>query len=182
MPGNNSSVGKSKRSRTTHGNKWLRSALTECAWAASRKNDCFLKEKVLAHHFEKAGKPAPAVVVEVAHALLRLIYEVLKTGQPYKNRQAEPLKEHQKQRLITHYVRRLGKLGGTGVEETRGAVTASLTSTPSRRPRGGPFGMDWSRGPEDSAPPQPKTPGTAPAGRPRAGRTFAALRRRPSTP
>ena len=31
--------------QTTGGNRWLRSALVECAWAAASKNDCFLKEK-----------------------------------------------------------------------------------------------------------------------------------------
>jgi transposase len=44
-PGNNRSAGKSKSSHTNKGNPWLRSALTECAQGASKKKNCFLKEK-----------------------------------------------------------------------------------------------------------------------------------------
>ena len=44
-PGNNRSAGKDKSSHTTRGDPWLRSALTECAWAAANVKTCFLKEK-----------------------------------------------------------------------------------------------------------------------------------------
>ena len=44
-PGNNRSAGKNKGSKTTKGNRWLRGALTECAWGVSAKKNCFLKEK-----------------------------------------------------------------------------------------------------------------------------------------
>ena len=43
-PGNNRSADKNHGSRTTGGNPWLRSALTECAWAAAARKNCFLKE------------------------------------------------------------------------------------------------------------------------------------------
>ena len=44
-PGNNGSAGKNRSNRSTGGNRWLRGALTECAWAAAAKKNCFLKEK-----------------------------------------------------------------------------------------------------------------------------------------
>lgn len=44
-PANKESEGKKKGSQTTKGNPWLRSALTECAWAAAAKKNCFIKEK-----------------------------------------------------------------------------------------------------------------------------------------
>jgi transposase len=40
-PGNNRSAGKNKGSKTTKGNRWLRGTLTECAWGASAKKNCF---------------------------------------------------------------------------------------------------------------------------------------------
>jgi transposase len=40
-PGNEESAGKRKRTATTHGNRWLRRALCQSAWAASRKKDCY---------------------------------------------------------------------------------------------------------------------------------------------
>lgn len=109
-PGNNVSAGKSKSSHSTGGNPWLRSALTECAWAAACKKDCFLKEKFWRLTTKHAGKKPPAVLA-VAHVLLLLVREVLLTGQPYHERAAPTLTESQRQRLIRHHVRRLGKLG-----------------------------------------------------------------------
>jgi len=110
-PGNNQSGGqKNKGGSTTGGNPWLRSALTECAWAAARKKRCFLKDKFWRIATKHGGKKAPAVVA-VAHLLLILVYQVLRTGQPYQEREAAGMTEPQRQRLIRHHVRRLGKLG-----------------------------------------------------------------------
>jgi transposase len=109
-PGNNRSAGKNKSSRTTGGNPWLRSALTECAWAAAAKKDCFLKDKFWRITSKSGGEKAPATVA-VAHTLLLLAYEVMRTHQPFQDRRAPPLDEPQKQRLIQHHIRRLGKLG-----------------------------------------------------------------------
>jgi len=109
-PGNNRSAGRNKSSRTTGGNPWLRSALTECAWGASSKKGCYLKEKFWRLTSKHAGKKAPAVIA-VAHQLLMLIYDVLRTGKPYEPKQPPLLNPAQQERLIRHHVRRLGKLG-----------------------------------------------------------------------
>jgi transposase len=120
-PGNNRSAGKNKSSHTTGGNPWLRGALTECAWAAAAKKDCFLKEKFWRIVSKSGGEKAPAIVA-VAHTLLLLVYQVLQTQTPFQDRTAPPLDERQKQRLIRHHIRRLGKLGI--------AVRATTPSTP----------------------------------------------------
>jgi transposase len=109
-PGNNRSAGKSKSSRTTGGNPWLRSALTESAWAATAKKNCYLKEKFWRLTSKSGGKKAPALIA-VAHQLLVLVYQVLDTNQPYQERGTPPLLESQRQRLIRHHFHRLGKLG-----------------------------------------------------------------------
>ena len=109
-PGNNRSAGKNKSSRTTGGNRSLRGALTECAWAAASKKDCFLKDKFWRITSKSGGKKAPALIA-VAHMLVKLVYQVLDTGQPYQYQQPPPLNPNQQQRLIRHHVRRLGKLG-----------------------------------------------------------------------
>lgn len=109
-PGNNRSAGKSRSRRPTGGNPWLRGALTECAWAAAAKKNCFLKEKFWRITTKSGGKKNSALVA-VAHTVLQLVYEVLRTGEPYRDRQAPTLTEPQKQRLIRHHVRRLGRLG-----------------------------------------------------------------------
>jgi len=109
-PGNNRSAGRNKSNHTTRGNRWLRGALSECAWAAAAKKDCFLKEKFWRLVTKAHGKKQPAVVA-VAHTILQLVYEVLRSREPYRDRQAPPLSEQQKERLIRHHVRRLGRLG-----------------------------------------------------------------------
>jgi transposase len=109
-PGNNRSAGRNGSTRPTGGNPWLRGALTECAWAAAAKKNCFLKEKFWRLTTKSGGKKNSALVA-VAHSILRLIYDVLQTGQPYHDRQVPALSEQQKERLIRHHVRRLGKLG-----------------------------------------------------------------------
>jgi transposase len=80
-PGNNRSAGKNRSSHTTRGNQWLRGTLTECAWAASAKKNCFLKDKFWRITTKSGGKKSPAVVA-IAHTLLILTYQVLITGQP----------------------------------------------------------------------------------------------------
>jgi hypothetical protein len=109
-PGNNRSAGKNKSSRTTGGNPWLRAALTECAWAAAAKKDCFLKGKFWRIVTKSGGEKAPAIIA-VAHTLLLLVYQVLQSKQAFEDRTAPPMDERQKERLIRHHIRRLGKLG-----------------------------------------------------------------------
>jgi hypothetical protein len=109
-PGNNESAGKSKGNKTTKGNKFVKSALTECAWGAARKKGCFLKDKFWRVKTKAKGKDGPAVVA-VAHTLLKLMFNVLTAGEPYLERGVPELDERQKERAIRHHVRRLGKLG-----------------------------------------------------------------------
>jgi transposase len=109
-PGNNRSAGKSKSSHTNKGNPWLRSALTECAQGAAKKKDCFLKDKYWRITTKHGGKRAPAVMA-VAHNLLRFVFQVLSTGKPYQERSTTPLEPQQRERMIRHHLRRLGKLG-----------------------------------------------------------------------
>jgi transposase len=42
VPGSFESAGKRKSSRTRHGNRWLRRALCQSAWAVAHKKDCYL--------------------------------------------------------------------------------------------------------------------------------------------
>ncbi len=109
-PGNNRSAGKNKSSHTNKGNPWLRGALTECAQGASKKKDCFLKEKFWRITTKHGGKRGPGTIA-VAHNLLRFVFQVLSTGKPYHDKTATPLEPQQKQRMIRHHLRRLGKLG-----------------------------------------------------------------------
>jgi hypothetical protein len=130
-PGNNRSAGKDKGSKPTRGNRWLRAALTECAWAVSTKKNGDLKEKFWRLSAKKQHK-TPAVVA-VAHVLLVLVYHVLRTGRPYKDRGVPVLNDKQKNRLIRHHIRRLGKLGVTVYStNTRSSSTDNQLGTQAR--------------------------------------------------
>lgn len=111
-PGNNRSAGRSKSSHTGKGNPWLRGALCESAWAISRMKSGHLRDKFW--RIASKGDPKrsrPVAIVAVAHDLLKLAYFVLQRGTPYEEERGKPMTEQQRQRLIKHHLRRLGKLG-----------------------------------------------------------------------
>ena len=129
-PGNRRSAGKDKGGRTTRGNRWLRATLTQCAWAASAKQDCHLKGKF----WRLASEGKKRAVIAVAHALLVIAYQVLKQGRPYQENGKPDIEERQKRRLIRHHVRCLGRLGvNVGFSSQRHHTTCLQTdaSTPS---------------------------------------------------
>jgi len=106
-PGNNRSAGKNKSSATTEGSPWLKAALTESAWAISHTKRGQLRDK----YWRLAAKNRSKAIVAVAHDVLRLAYAVLQRGTAYEERGGQPMSQAQRQRLIQHHVRRLGKLG-----------------------------------------------------------------------
>jgi transposase len=106
-PGNNCTGGKAKPAKIPRGNRWLRTTLVECAWAASKKKNCFLKDRF----WRLAARGKKRALVAIAHTILLLIYRSLASGQHYQERGSVEVDETKRQRLIRHHVRRLGRLG-----------------------------------------------------------------------
>jgi transposase len=106
-PGNNCTGGKAKPARIPRGNRWLRTTLVECAWAASKKKNCFLKDRF----WRLAARGKKRALVAIAHTILVLVYRALASGQQFQERGSVEVNETQRQRLIRHHVRRLGRLG-----------------------------------------------------------------------
>ncbi len=106
-PGNKKSAGKNFRGHTTRGNRWLRAALTECAWAASKAKDSPLRDKF----WRLAAGSKKKAVIAVAHGLLIEIRRVLLTKQPSHQRSSPPVDEKRRKRMIRHHLRCLGRLG-----------------------------------------------------------------------
>ncbi len=79
-PGNHESAGKKHNVRRRRGNPYLQSALVECALAASRKKNTYLREK---YHRLKARRAPMAALFAIAHKLSRAVYRVITTGEPY---------------------------------------------------------------------------------------------------
>jgi len=80
-PGNNESAGKHKSGRCRKGNRVIRQLLCEIANAAIKTNSQF-KGKYRALVIRRGHKRS---IIAVGHKLLRVIYTVLKTQQPYRD-------------------------------------------------------------------------------------------------
>ena len=74
-PGNNISANKRRTGKTRKGQKWLRTALAEAAWAASRTKDTYLSAQF---HRLRARRGAKRAAVAVAHSILTIVYHLTK--------------------------------------------------------------------------------------------------------
>lgn len=107
-PGNNQSAGKRHSGRTGKGNDWLRSALTEAAWAAVKVKDCYL---AAVYHRLVGRRGAKRAIIAVAHHILIAAYYMLKRDEPYQDHGPLQFDELRKQRLAHRLRYRLEKLG-----------------------------------------------------------------------
>jgi transposase len=107
-PGNEESAGKRTKSRTTKGNAWLRSALTEAAWAASRTKDSYLgaQYRRLA---ARCGKKR--ALTAVGHTLLVIFYHMLEAAIPYKELGPDFFDKLKPEQYRRYLVKRLESLG-----------------------------------------------------------------------
>ena len=79
-PRNDESAGKIQSRKTLHGNKYLRKALIQVSWVASRSNKTFLgkKHKQLAKRMK-----SQKALLAIARKMLVIIFNVLQTGRPF---------------------------------------------------------------------------------------------------
>ena len=80
-PGNDESAGKRKSGKTRKGSKWLRAALTEAAWAASRTKSYLGAQ----YHRIARRRGKKRAAVAVAHSILVIAYHLLKDGTTYQD-------------------------------------------------------------------------------------------------
>ena len=107
-PGNRESAGKRKSGHTNHGNRWLRTALVQAAWAASHSKNTYLA----AQYRRLAGRRGKKrAIVAVGHTMLVMIYHMLKDGVDYQELGHDYLDRLQPHRLTRYLVKRLESLG-----------------------------------------------------------------------
>jgi transposase len=82
-PGNHRSAGKRQSGRTTPGDKWLRSALIQAAWAASHTKATLLGA-TYRRWVKRMGRKR--AVVALGHKILKIVYEVLSQETEYEER------------------------------------------------------------------------------------------------
>lgn len=81
-PRNEESAGKIKSRRITHGNKYIRKTMIECAWGASKTQNCFFFKYSYTQTVVRK-KNAMKVKVAIARKMLTAIWHVLSEGKPY---------------------------------------------------------------------------------------------------
>jgi transposase len=107
-PGNNESAGKKKPGVTTHGNKHLKTILTEFGWIASKMKGTYLWSK---YHSLVGRRGKKKALVAVGHKILVMCYHILKHKVPYKELGPRYLDERKKDRIAKSYIKRLTNLG-----------------------------------------------------------------------
>lgn len=109
-PGNHESAGKRQKGTTRKGNRWLRVALTEAAYAAGRCKDGYLQAQ---YHrlIRRRGKQKAAIAV--GHSILVIVYYLLTTGEDYHDLGADHFDQRDRAALERRLVRQLEALGNT---------------------------------------------------------------------
>lgn len=107
-PGNNESAGKKKSGRTRRGNNYLKTALVQAAWAASRTKGTYLQSKFKALVTRKGGKKA---AIAISHKILVACYHMLKKKVPFDELGAQYLDQLQAERKVKYHIKKLEEMG-----------------------------------------------------------------------
>jgi transposase len=92
-PGNNESAGKHRSAKTRKGNRELREALVEAAWAAGRTGT-YLGARFRRLHRRFGKKGGAKAAVAIAHDLIVIVWHVLHDGSDYRDLGADWFTRH----------------------------------------------------------------------------------------
>lgn len=107
-PGQKESAGKKKRAKLRHGNNYLKAMMIECAWAAIKTKNTYLRSKYYSLIPRMGKKKALAAI---AHKMVIACYFILKDKVPYQELGEEYLNQKKHDKLVKYHVKRLEKLG-----------------------------------------------------------------------
>jgi transposase len=102
------SAGKRKSTRTRKGACWLKTVLVQCAWAAVRTKDSYLRAQFLRLRARRGPKKA---IVAVAASILTAIYYILRDGVEYRDLGARYFETLDQSQITKRLVQRLERLG-----------------------------------------------------------------------
>ena len=108
-PGNNESAGKRKSGKTTHGNKTLKSTLSQCAKSAVKNKKSFFSAQY-ARLVTHRGKNRATMAV--AHSMAIAIFFVL-SGYDFKDLGSDYYNQFNREKKVNSHLKQLGKLGIT---------------------------------------------------------------------
>lgn len=107
-PGNRESGGKRMSGRTRKGNRYIRRALCQSAWAASHTKDSHLTALFRRVRSRRGEQKA---IMAVAHQLLTIIFYIIRDGGVYKELGASHYDQQNKPKVTRKLIERLQRLG-----------------------------------------------------------------------
>jgi transposase len=107
-PGNNASGGKARPAPTRRGSPWLKAALAEAAWAASKCRSGYLPAQFRRLASRRGKKRA---IVAVGHSILVIVYHLLASGKPYEDLGNNYFDQRDRVAVERRAVKRLESLG-----------------------------------------------------------------------
>lgn len=107
-PGKDKSGGKQRSSKTPKGNKWLKRALTEAAWAASHEKNSYLAALYKRLSPRRGKKRA---IIAVARTILQAAWHILKEDVDYHERGGDYFDHLNEEKSKGYLIKRLEKLG-----------------------------------------------------------------------
>jgi transposase len=107
-PRNDESAGKRRSTRLRKGAPWLKTTLVQCAWAATRKHDCYLRSQF---HRIRGRRGAKKAVIAVAASILTAVYHMLSNGLDYRDLGANHFDRINRDQQTRRLVQRLTHLG-----------------------------------------------------------------------
>ncbi|HYG86838.1 MAG TPA: IS110 family transposase [Azospirillum sp.] len=107
-PRHDESAGKRRSTRLRKGAPWLKSLLIQCAWAASRTKNSYLRAQFYRLRSRLGPKKA---ICAVAASMLTAIYHMLKNGTPYQDLGPDHFDRRPKEAKAKRLVGQLANLG-----------------------------------------------------------------------
>ena len=107
-PGNDRSAGRRRSGKTRHGSKWLDSALTEAAMAATRTNDVYLAAQ---YQRLPPRRGHGRALGAVKHSILCACWHMLTTGELYHDLGGDYFSRRDPERATRRLVAQLERLG-----------------------------------------------------------------------
>ena len=102
------SAGKRRSTRIRHATPWLKTALVQAAWAATRKKDSYLQSQFRRLKGRRGPKKA---IIAVAASMLTAVYFMLRDEKDYHDLGGRYLEDLDKHRITQRLLRRLHALG-----------------------------------------------------------------------
>jgi transposase len=109
-PRNDESAGKRRSTRLRQGAPWLKTTLVQCAWAASRKKDGYLRAQFQRLRQRRGPKKA---ICAVAASMLTAIWHMLRHGTFYHDLGPDHFHKRSPEQQAEHLARQIARLGFT---------------------------------------------------------------------